>query len=521
MDEVRSDASVIGDLEEFVSRLHRKGVMLWMEEDGLRYRAPKGVLTDQERQGLVQAYREIASFLESRSGFANGSSPGHGAAGARRSPLSFTQLAYWYSIVRRCGRPIRNIASQYRLRGPLRIHILQEAVRAVGRRHDALRTRIVLSDAVLPLQEVADRYLPELDVFRIGATSKAEMEAEVDLRVRGAILDAEDYTMSPLFKAVLLELDSSEHILVLALDHMISDLASLHILFEEVFSAYAQLLEGRTIELPPVRVQFPQHATRVTAQRPEMLTTIARRMSPIGRTRFPADLQDRTVDGKGDWRFARFVIEGELHRDLRAWACRYGTSIAVAMLTAYVAVVLRWCGVERTVITFMTDGRTSADLERTIGYLAFSIYIGVTLEKADTFLDLLKAVTEGYCTGRDEGDFGYALTSETPPEFTRNTAVNWLPLRGASCGTLVPGTEVELCSSPLQFSGEILQQLTDDDYEPDVGFFEEREAIVGQVGYPGTRFSDPSMARFVANITEFLIVMLRTPNRRVVDVQLK
>lgn len=510
-----------GNLQALIHQLRRKGVTLWMQDSRLRYRAPRGVLTAEERRALSGADAQIVSLLDchARSPYPGEST--HRSAGARRAPLSFTQLEHLTYRQRYGGRPIRHIASVFRLQGPLRVELLRDCILVVERRHDALRTRIVRGDGNSPVQEIADRYCADLEVIPLWAVPAPRIEARIEQEIQRAILDATDYAASPLFKAVVLAVGTEEHLLVLALDHMISDLASLHLLSGEIFTAYAQMHEGLPIDLPSVAVQLPDHASRLRARSLAMLTRAQRRLGHLGRTRFPDDVLGRMSERQAEFGSVRFVINRESADELRTWARRHGTTVVIATLTAYAALVLRWCGVMETVIRFTTDGRTSSALEHTVGYLAFNVYIRAAIEERSTFLDLLRLVIEEYCRSRDEADFGYAAAQTPPGAFTCNTAVNWLPGGCGISGTLVPGTELSLFRSPLAFANMPLELASECDHEPLVGIAEQDGCIVGQIAYTRRHVSDHSMERFATNMRSFMEVMVRTPTRPVRGVELQ
>lgn len=520
MREVIKDRETGGNLEGFIHQLRQKGVMLWMEKGGLRYRAPKGVLTSGELQALSVANGQIASILG-----CNAHSPDQAIAAARsvdvfRAPLSFTQLEHWHGRRRYGGRPIRHIASAFRLQGPLRIGSLKESIQAVGRRHHALCTRIVLAEHIHPVQEVADRYCPVLEVIQLGSVPEDERQTEVERQIRRAILDADNYAESPLFKPVLLVIAECEHVLILAMDHMIADLASLYLVSEEIFTAYSQLLSGNPIDLPPVAVQFTDHATRLRARSPGLLMKARKRLHSVGRTRFPEDVTMSAPTHRTDLESFRCVFNKDLCDELRTWARRHGTTLAMATLTAYAAVVLRWCGVTETVISFMTNGRSCAELERTIGYLAFAIYIRVAIENASSFVDLLRSVTEEYCRGGDEADFGCAIAQEERPEFTRSTAVNWLPTGCAITGTLSRNA-TPLSWSSVDFSNPVLETVTEFDQEPLISFTEGEGILVAEMTYARQRFSERRIARLMMNFRRVVETMVRTPTKRVAEIEMK
>src|SRR6185437_504360 len=217
--------------------------------------------------------------------------------------------------------------------------------------------------------------------------------------------------------------------------------------------------------------------------------------------------------------FVRFAISKNLVNALYGWARRHRTTVVLAALTAYSALLLRWCNVSEIVIPFMTDGRTSAELERTIGYLAFNVFVKVGLEKRNTFLDLLEVVTEAYCRAHDEADFAYATARVPESEFTRNAAVNWLPAESARDG-IVNDARMALSCSSIDLSTIVLRPAAEYDREPVAVFSERGGAIEGLVRYPRNRFSERGMERFATKITEFLTAMLNTPTQHVMDMEL-
>lgn len=495
------------DVEKFIRQLYRKGVDLWAEEGTLRYRAPKGALGDEDRQTLRYAKRAIISHLE-RHSRASGR-----RTTVRRAPLSFTQLAHWRRELG--GRPVRSVALATRLQGRLRLESLEEAVNETCRRHEALRTRIMIPDESSLWQEVCASPCAEMEVIRLSAIPQARRALEIERQTERLILEPDDYAVSPLFKAGLICTDESERILVLTLDHMISDFVSANILRDEILAAYRQLLEGRSISLPPVSVQFPDHCARLRAEPAAELERSRQRLDSVGRTRFPEEPQTRSRDLRTGWGVVRFRIDQSLRHALRAWAQAHGTTIVMAALAGYAALVMRWCATRETVIGFMIDGRVSEELERTIGYLAFPLHIRVKLEEGSTFIDILRQVIEDYCRAYDEADFGYASAQVPSPEYTRNTVFNWLPPGETGAGT--SGSEEPLTCTPLEFSNPVFK-LMESDHEPCVLFSEAEDGISGSLSYPRSRFNDRSMERFAINITEIMKSLLSTPTSRVLDV---
>lgn len=503
------------ELSRFIRQLRNKGVALWVQDGALRYRAPRGLLTIEDRHTLCSVNGAIASELERNCVSTN--THEFSRIQTRRAPLSFTQFAHWHACREALGRPVRQVASATRLRGRLRIDLLHESVRAVVARHEALRTRIVLSDAGIPFQEVAAAPRARLAIIHLCSMPSDQCGAEVQRQIDQAILDVTDYGTSLLFQPVLLKLREDEHVLILALEHVISDGFSLNLLSEEMFTAYAHLLTRGTIDLPNVTVQFPDYAVRQCAQSNRSCPTSGSGFDSFARTRFPDDPDIEWTGCQSGMGLVRFLIDRQLCNRLREWALRHRTTLVTSALTAYAALVLRWCGTSDTVIQFIVDGRTSRELERAIGYFAYPLYVRAALGRRDTLLDMLKTVTEGYCKAYDEADFGYARAQLPRLEFTRNTCFNWLPASNdQEIGRMSEDCPVH---SGVDFQHP-LYALLHVDQEPSIAFSERKEGIIGELSYPRERFSERAMHRFAENITVFMSALVSDPSVLVTQIKL-
>lgn len=496
------------ELEGIIQRLHGKGVVLWVEKGTLRYRAPKGLLEAAERDTLNQANAAIARWLEHNTLHTR---PTGRRQTTRRAPLTFTQLAHWSDRRTFGGRPVRQVASVTRLVGELHGDLLERSITIVGRRHDALRTRIIFCDDLLPLQDVADEYCPALEVVNLLAIPEDDRAAEVERQIQRAILEADDYAKTPLFTAVLLAIGKSQHSLILAMDHIISDFASLNIVFSDILTTYARLLTGKGGDLPPVLTQFTDYAVRQRSRPLEAFAQADQRLNHIAATRFPDDDSEHMAHGGTGWGVARFIIDRDLRASLRLWAQRHGTTIVMAVLTAYSIAVLRWCNVCETVVQTLTDGRADPELENTVGYLAFRLYIRVTTLDRSTFLDVLQQIVEEYCRASEEADFGYMSTRVPLPPITRNTTFNWLPAGVYGRRAMSELMDAGVTHESVEFSNPLFRLLASDD-EPSVCFAECADAIIGEVHYPKSRFSEQYAIRFASCITTSLTTMLSTPS---------
>jgi len=174
-------------------------------------------------------------------------------------------------------------------------------------------------------------------------------------------------------------------------------------------------------------------------------------------------------------------IGGELKAELRQFCRLRRTTLVMSVLTAYVALVLRWCKVPETVILYQTDGRFSSKLQNTIGYFAFPLCLRIKLLEDDRLVDLMNRVTEEYCESYKHADFAYMEAQESRPDFMRNTCFNWLTQDLMSGDLDLDGSEGAITYSQIPFEGRIVPNFAMDT-EPMVGFLETGDEIRAAAG---------------------------------------
>ncbi len=509
-----------------LGRVRRKGVRLWSENGQLRYQAPRGALTPDEIDTLRQAKGQIVSLLENAARFQKMSPSSEPEVSreirphAGRAPLSFSQLAYWH-IFRLDQRPgIRQITSALRLQGRLNLTALESSLTEVIRRQDALRTRIVLQDGI-PGQEVDEPQPLELTVGDLTSLSQPERETEVIRIIQELILEPLNLSAGPLLGVRFLRLQDREHVLILALEHIISDAFSLGLLLRDTFTAYTQAVKGIGFSLPEIPVQFRDYSAWQWDTNPAWLARHGawwkERLANAGRVPFPPDEVLQNIPAPGQPRRGWGTVPVQIDRDLKSqlveWCRQHQTTLVMGVLTAYVALVLRWCNAPECVFQYQTDGRVDPKVQNAIGYFAAELYLRIHLLPTDSFVDLLKRVTAVYCESSDHADFSYLGSQSPRPDFAKNTTFNWVPASHKIDLSSLDDTEDALTATPIPFEHPMLKGLERDN-EPVILLYDTDDGIQGGVYFPLERFSAETMTVFGNALLGFIREMLRNPRRR-------
>jgi hypothetical protein len=506
-------------IADILGSLRKKGVHLWLENRQLRYKAPRGALTQEEIERLRVSRDQIVAHLESLTG-AETAERGLPRSRLYRAPLAFSQLAHWYRYRLNERRAIREIASATRLRGRLNVEELQNSIAEVVRRHDALRTRIIVLDGE-PMQEVSTLVGYELNLDDLTDLPGSLRDSEVRRVIEKQILNPIDITAGPLFGVRLLRLRGDEHVLIMALEHIISDMHSLSIILGEVLTAYMQVVKGHAFSLPRVPVQFADYALRQrnthTSWREKHDTYWNERLAGCQRLRFPDDKSSHTGTHLG-WGIVPVQIGIDLKMQLREWCRQRQTTLVMSVFTAYVGLVSRWCNTPDFVIKYQSDGRVGPELQNTVGYFASELYLRIGLLEDDSVVDLLNRVTNEYCKAYEHADSSYFAAQVPRPEWAMNSIFNWLR-EGPKLGPF--GSADELTCSLVNFEPHPMARNLDRDNEPFIALSEtEGGEIAGGIWFSLNRFSVDTMERFGRNFLLFIRALLMQPVGRVKDILL-
>jgi len=503
--------AAVEEVDDIFRSARENGVTLWLDGDNLRYQGPKGSMTDALLELIRWSKGEVVARLKGAGDSESFGSSFISCQRPNRAPLAFSQMAHW-NAHRLYERPsMRQIASSTCLEGRLDVDALRSSLNEIVRRHDALHTRIVTCDGV-PLQEVYEPYRVDLKVDDLTEIPEKSRQSKVIELVEQLILEPVDLAKGPLFGARLLKLRCDQHVLVLALDHMISDAFSAHILLRDLFLIYGQLLlPGVSFSLPEITLQFPGYSIWLREVQKSRASVHGEywsaRVASCPRVNFPEDVDSESSNCAG-WGTVPIHIDKNLKAELREWCRVNQTTLAMSVFIAYVALVLRWCRVSDAVFQYQADGRVSQKIENTIGYFAVMLHLRVEVSLNDTFVDLLNRVTNEYCKAHEHPDFSYLEAQVPRPQFAHNAIFNWIPQESKIDVSILDGTDYSLTAVPMPFAHPTLRSL-DRDNEPALVLFDTDDVVVGGVHFPLNRFSLKLMERFRRNFFVFIEVLLR------------
>jgi Condensation domain/TubC N-terminal docking domain len=508
----------LADVADVLGYVRKLGVKLWLQDGELRYRAPKGALTQVDIARLHASKDKLVALLKGvGAGRDLGLPLGPRAAGAR-VPLTFSQWTHWRSrrLVDQPG--VRQLAAATRLCGPLDLDLLRQCLKDIVRRHEALRTRIVVIDG-MPTQLTDLPGTCELQVHDLSAYSRSAREAAVRRMIDDVILEPVDLAAG-LFAVRLARLARDEHVLIVAMEHIVSDARSMSIIHRDLFALYRAALQAERPALPVLPVQFADYAVwqqRVCASQIRKHSAYwQEHLQASPPLRFPVDENAPGMPSTG-WAAVPVRTDSALRRRLVEWSQQHGTTLAMSIFTVYAALVLRWCGASQGVLRYQSDGRHRVEVEHTVGFFATVLNVPLELRACDRFLDLLDRVTNEYCAAHEHADDAYLDTLEPAPAFAANPGFNWVPEEAASHLPAGQDSQTAVTLQRVPFQSPLLKTSRRQG-EPLILLYDHGDEAVGGIHFPQSRFSTATIERFRRNLCLLLDAMLCRPEQRVADI---
>lgn len=345
-------------------------------------------------------------------------------------PLSATQMWYWRTSV--CGIKVasrlRICAASLRFSGSLDRGLLQESVERVLNRHESLRTRIctIEDEPSQVIEEAATLELPVIDLSDVPPQDRAATARQLCSEL---LSEPVDLTAESLYAIRLFKFSDFDHVLLFAVDHMVSDGISCTILCQEVLRLYGNRVAHLERALPNLRLQFPdvaawQHRTREAWNRTHgpywksVLVGAPNIQIPTDR----AALENHRLT---DTYF--YVPFGKrLTTALQDRAREEGALLPMVVFSTYLAVIATWCASRDLLVGFLSHGRFGqVDLTHMVGCLAYPMYLRVEVLPSESFRDLLRRVVTEFqrAASHDAGRVGGYLMRELPTQLY----FNWVP----------------------------------------------------------------------------------------------
>ncbi|MNO13082.1 Surfactin synthase subunit 1 [compost metagenome] len=295
---------------------------------------------------------------------------------------------------------VHNIPGQITLEGKLDAERLITALRQIVSRHRVFGTTFDIQD-----HEIVQR-INEAVVLNVPYT---ELPNNSDVEQRFAqFVKPFDLSQAPLFRAELVKLSPTSHVLFIDMHHIISDGYSMTVFMNELVELY----KGHS--LPELKVQYTDFAVW---QNQKMNDQIIKEQEEYWLNQFKGELPvlnlpaDFPRPGQLSMEGKRLTaqLDEDLTRKLRKLAHQADTTLYMVMLSAYKILLYKYTNQDDLIIGTPVSGRTHPEIETLIGAFINTVAIRSYPTKDKTYLEYLNEIKHYSMAAYEKQDYPFEL----------------------------------------------------------------------------------------------------------------
>ncbi len=313
-------------------------------------------------------------------------------------PLSPAQKPMWLTFHQVLKREVAGwgFPQVIRIQGGIDLEALDAALQALIQRHELLRSSFVeiADEPGLVIQKDVEIVCPFHDLSSFeGATQEQQFHQLLVEQLTATIKN-----QPPLLRVQLVRFNSGKHSIVIQLPHIISDMWTERILAEDLAELYSSIVEKRTPLLPVLQVRYGDYAIW---QNQRLGSTAMNAQRDYWLERFHDDFAILKLPGPGISEIGlglaherMLQLPKELMTRLRQLANDRGTTLFVAVLAIFTALLARLTDSLDVVVGTAVSGRTHPDLERVAGLFMNPLALRSDVSGDPGFPELLDRVSK-------------------------------------------------------------------------------------------------------------------------------
>jgi thioesterase domain-containing protein len=448
---------------------------------------PETALT--QTDAALEKRRKLAEMLRKR------------AASPKDAPLSVGQERLYRLARLNPDVPLYNVATAYRLHGPLDADALERAVRRIEARHEILRTTFPVSGGA-PVQRIA----PAGTLGAVFARADIAVE-DVDAAITQEISRQFDLAEGPLWRLAVLRIGPDDHVLTLTMHHIVTDGWSYELFGKELTAFFAAETQGANALPEPLAIQYAafgdkQRAGLTGPSYEAQKTYWEERLSgDIPPLRLPFD-RPGPVGREAESHF--FALPEDLSAALTALSQREGASLFMTLLAGFEALLNRSTGQEDLLLCTPVTGRHRAGSRDLIGYFNNILPMRLDASRDPSLLDLLRRTRAASLGAFKNQDVPFERTAGLP-------ALRRIPL-----SRLLFSLDMEW-PPKLSLPGVDCEGVATDtgaaDFDLSVSLWLADGRIAGNLRFKPSLFDAATVAALADGYAALLTIMAEAPDR--------
>ncbi len=428
-------------------------------------------------------------------------------------PLSFAQQRLWFLDKFSPGGSGYASAFALRLSGELDLEALSVALSSLVARHESLRTTFESVDG-RGVQVVHPPYVVTVPVLDLSGLAAGERDVELRRVVGIETSRGFDLGSGPLLRVGVVRISDTEHVLTVALHHIVTDGWSMGVLLSELGVFYSAAVRGQDAQLPVLGVQYVDYAVwqRELLSGSALDETLAYwrgQLDGVAVLELPTD-RPRPAMLTSAGAVCEFVVQAPVVAELKVVGHRVDGTLFMTLVAACQVLFSRWSGQTDIAVGTVVSGRERAELEGLIGFFVNTVVLRSRVDDQRSFVEFVAAVRETVLDAfvHQQVPFERVVDELAPVRDTSRTPLfqAMVVLQNA------PVQAPELAG--LEVSGLDLP-VTTTNFDVTVQFQESGEVLAGVVQYNTDLFDAATMGRMADQLLVLLAGIAQDPDQLV------
>ncbi|HWS83041.1 MAG TPA: amino acid adenylation domain-containing protein, partial [Ktedonobacteraceae bacterium] len=327
-------------------------------------------------------------------------------------PISHNQKALWFLYRLAPQSAAYNLLYAARIRSNLDLGSLQRAIHTLAQRYPILTSTYSMHDGE-PMQRLQQNRTVSLEVRDASNWSQDDLTRQLYEESNRPI----DLEQGPIMRIQLYKCSAEDYILGFIAHHIAVDFWALDILVDELYILYVTEKANLSSPLPkpgPENAEYVQWQNTMLAGtegkqhwaywQQELSSELPVLNLPTDRPRPPV----QTYKGASH----SFALSDDIAKSLRLLASSEKVTLFTLMLAAYQTLLFRYTNQEDLIVGTTALGRSRADFERVIGYLANPVMVRAGVTGNPTFKELLAQTRRAIIDALEHQDFPFPLLVE-------------------------------------------------------------------------------------------------------------
>ncbi len=373
------------NLQKLLSDLRERDIRVWVENEQLKYRAPKGAMSAELKSLMAENKPALIALLKKSE------------RESKDFPLSFNQQSLWFLHTMYPDSAAYNVALSFRALSEINREALQFAFNGIIREHEALRTTYhVPAGGAGPVQRInACNEIPVEYIETVNISDK-----ELEQRVREYYEKPFNLETGPVIRLAVFRTGNDQSILVFVLHHIACDAYSLKILMESFSVSYSSYNDNKeaadfTATAAGSYIDFVERQQGLLSdhdKKEEFLSFWRKRLENMPRSIvLPGDFERPPVMRLNGSSFY-FSIGGSRYEDLVAFSHTCHASLNAVLAALFQALLFVVTGQDDLVFGMLSTGRFAEEDHNTCGYYINPLVMRALLRKGAPFDEYVKDV---------------------------------------------------------------------------------------------------------------------------------